>query len=107
MNKPCLDCGKPNPFSRCSDCAKKRLIANPPKYRGTTHDRGYGAAWQKLRRLILDRDAWVCYLCNKKLSGSDATVDHIIPLSVDRSRSLDPTNLAACCRACNSKKQHK
>ena len=107
MKKPCLDCGIPSPQSRCASCSEKRLIANPPRFRGTTTQRGYGAEWQRVRRLILDRDRWICYLCNKKLSGSDATVDHIIPLSINKDLGLDPSNLAACCRSCNSKKSGK
>jgi len=77
------------------------------KPKGNTTQRGYGAEWQKIRRFILDRDQWTCYKCQKKLAGLDATVDHLIPLAVDRTLGLDPSNLAACCRSCNSAKRDK
>lgn len=106
MNKPCLDCGVPNPNSRCVQCAAVRE-QNKIRNRATAFERGYDKAWYKVRNKVLARDKWICYMCNKKLIGSDATVDHIIPITKDPSLRLDETNLAACCRQCNSKKQNK
>jgi 5-methylcytosine-specific restriction endonuclease McrA len=104
---PCLDCGIPNPKSRCDACYEKREAAKPPRVRLSAHKRGYDKAWYQVQRKILQRDAYTCYRCQKKLVGSDATVDHIIPLSKDRSLRLVESNLAACCRSCNSSKQNK
>ena len=104
--KPCIDCGIPVRASRCPNCAQKILVNAKPKQ--PTTSRGYGYEWQKLRTLILGRDAWTCYICNKKLKGADATVDHVVPLATDNSRaSMDPSNLRACCRSCNSRKKNK
>ena len=70
----------------------------------TTHPcRGNRAAggsmlWQRLRIQILIRDHWTCTYCGKPLLGPDATVDHVIPMP-----SLDPSNLVAACRRCNSR----
>lgn len=101
---PCLDCGMPSKSSRCTNCAEKRLdlIASNPK--ANTTQRGYGSDWQRVRMLILNRDKWICYICGKKLVNSDATVDHIVSIADDPSLRLTPSNLAACCRACNSRK---
>jgi 5-methylcytosine-specific restriction endonuclease McrA len=55
--------------------------------------------WQKLRIQILDRDGWVCVVCNKPAH----TVDHIIP----RSKGGDmwsPDNLQSMCKSHNSAK---
>lgn len=106
MNKPCLDCGRPNPNSRCIECTDKRIQIQQ-RDRPSAHNRGYDKAWNKVRNRVLARDKWVCYMCNKKLIGSDATVDHIIPITKDKSLRLVESNLAACCRSCNSKKQDK
>ena len=104
--KPCIDCGMPVRASRCPNCAEKIIVITKPK--DPTTSRGYGYQWQKLRVLILDRDGWTCYICQKKLTKADATVDHVVPLSVDRSASsMDPSNLRACCRSCNSRKKNK
>ena len=97
---PCLSCGVPSSGSRCANCQPKDL-------RGSRSERGYDSAWRRLRLKILDRDNWICYLCNKVLIGSDATVDHIVAKSIAPDRRLDPTNLAACCRTCNSRKHNK
>lgn len=104
---PCLDCGMPVRASRCVTCSEKRLAAMPQPQKISSHLRGYDYEWRKVRTLVLDRDGWVCYLCQKKLSGTDATVDHIIPISEDPSLRLVPNNLAACCRSCNSRRAGK
>jgi 5-methylcytosine-specific restriction endonuclease McrA len=107
LRKPCLECGVPSRTSRCPSCSEKILLNRPRPTKPGSTQRGYDAHWQKIRRLVLDRDGWVCYLCQKQLVGSDATVDHIISLKEDYSLRLDSKNLAACCRSCNSKKKNK
>lgn len=107
LRKPCLECGVPSRSSRCPRCAEKILISKPRPERAGASQRGYDASWQRIRKLVLDRDGWCCYQCQKMLSGADATVDHIIPMSQDPSLRLDTRNLAACCRSCNSIKGKK
>jgi 5-methylcytosine-specific restriction endonuclease McrA len=55
--------------------------------------------WGPLRKRILVRDNYVCYLCGKAAT----TVDHLQPISKGGS-VMNPSNLAACCRHCNNKK---
>ncbi len=104
---PCLDCGRPNPKSRCDSCRAIKEANQPHRVRDSAHKRGYDKAWYQVRKIILDRDKWQCYKCGKHLVGKDATVDHIVPLSKDKSLRLVQSNLAACCRSCNSSKQDK
>lgn len=55
------------------------------------------------RRAILARDGHRCRYCastNKILA-----VDHIVPFS--RGGSADPSNLAAACKSCNSRKKDR
>jgi 5-methylcytosine-specific restriction endonuclease McrA len=55
--------------------------------------------WQKLRIQILDRDGWVCVVCNRPAH----TVDHIIPrVKGGDMWALD--NLQSLCKPCNSRK---
>ena len=68
---------------------------------------GYDAAWRRLRIEILRRDDYTCHYCGKpSLTGSDATVDHVVPFvqqgRIDQGLRLDPYNCVAACRACNS-----
>ena len=102
----CLTCGIPTARSRCDRCQAIRDADQPPRIRATAQQRGYDSAWSKIRLQILARDNWVCYLCEKRLIGRDATVDHVVALANGGSR-LDPNNLRACCLSCNSKKQHR
>lgn len=53
----------------------------------------------ELRRLVLERDAYRCKLCE---SYFDLTVDHILPES--KGGGLELSNLQTLCRSCNSKK---
>jgi len=98
---PCLGCGIPTVGSRCQGCAIPRHARKPK-----AHAQTYDYEWRKVRLAILDRDHWTCYLCGKKLIGFDATVDHILPVSGNPELRLEQSNLAACCRKCNSSKQN-
>ena len=101
----CLDCGIPTNGSRCLACLT--FIASvTPRERLSPTQRGYSYAWRKVRIKILERDRWTCHYCQKILQDSDATVDHLVPLSKDGAQ-LDPSNLVAACRSCNSRKKDK
>jgi 5-methylcytosine-specific restriction protein A len=50
-----------------------------------------GSAQQTLHKSVLQRDAFVCYVC--RLPGAD-TVDHIVPIWKGGAKA-DPVNLAA------------
>jgi HNH endonuclease len=66
---------------------------------GSPTVRGYGADWQRIRAVVLARDEHRCHWC-----GRDAnTVDHLKPLAMGGER-LDPANLVAACRRCNSRR---
>ena len=102
----CLDCGIPTDRSRCSKCFAARELSKPIQKKESSTARGYDSKWQRIRLTILHRDNWLCHYCGKQLAGSDATVDHLIPLSHNGER-LSATNLVASCRSCNSRKKNK
>ncbi len=90
LPRACLGCGTTvRGKSRCPRCAKPKA---------NTTARGYGAAWQKLREDVLQRDGWVCRYCG----GAAKTVDHVIPKA--RGGTDDLRNLVAACLRCNSVK---
>lgn len=62
--------------------------------------------WQEgsWRKVIFERDGGECFYCSKKLTLSNYTTDHIIPVH-HRGRNI-AGNIVCCCRSCNSKK-HK
>jgi 5-methylcytosine-specific restriction protein A len=69
----------------------------------TVTEQGYGWQWQKLRKLILIRDSYLCQVCLELGRPTPATqVDHIIPKA--SGGSDDPGNLRALCRPCHDLK---
>lgn len=67
----------------------------------SSHQRGYGAHWRALRRIVLERDGHRCKYCG----GHADTVDHIIPKALGGTDALD--NLTAACGPCNYSKGDK
>lgn len=61
--------------------------------------RGYDHRWRRLAAVVLERDGHRCRWCGRHAD----TVDHVRALA-DGGARLDPTNLVACCRPCNSRR---
>lgn len=85
----------------------KRCVAHVravDRKRGTSSQRGYNdPAWRRVRKLVLERDDYVCQIRGRGCTGLATTVDHIIPLSAGGAR-LDPANLQAACSFDNTAK---
>jgi len=71
-------------------------------------------AWRRLRYQVLAKNALrnsgtaQCELCGTKAAaGAPLNVDHIVPLSKDWERRLDPTNLQVMCGPCNHGKLNR
>lgn len=83
------------------------LGANPRGWLQTsaasTTARGYGAAWQRARKLALERDCGLCQVCARAGRVTVATaVDHILPKS--RGGTDELGNLQAICTPCHRAK---
>ena len=62
---------------------------------GRLHKRINAKAWQRVRRLALERDGWRCVTCGR---AGRLEVDHVIPL--DRGGPpLELSNLQTLCRS--------
>ncbi|MDY0748517.1 HNH endonuclease [Paucibacter sp. R3-3] len=72
--------------------------------RGSRHERGYGTAWDKLRRQILRRDAGLCQPClrNGVTTPSCRTVDHVLAKAAGGTD--EPSNLQTICTDCHASK---
>ena len=81
-----LDCGTRTQGSRCYTCARRR--------RGTTTERGYGAAHQARARAAIAAHPY-CTHCGSTI---DLTADHLTPLA----RGGHPLGPLRLCRSCNS-----
>ena len=67
----------------------------------STTERGYGYDWQKLSRSFRKENplCWRCLELGKTKPSEH--VHHIVPITVDRTRRMDRTNLAALCSKCH------
>ncbi len=57
------------------------------------------------KKSILIRDLYTCQYCQKKLSNSSGTRDHVYPDSLGGPTTWD--NLVACCKSCQQKKSNR
>lgn len=73
--------------------------------RPNAHRRGYDAAWDKVRKRVLERDKYLCRYClDKGILTPTNAVDHVIPIAERPDLRLDESNLKAACIPCNSRK---
>lgn len=119
----CEHCGGEYPVKRsgplprfCSkNCGQKWRYANRPDVRQKFKDNArHGkhtrrAAVRAGERFtieyIFDRDRGRCHLCRRKVSLSEATMDHLVPLVLGGSHTK--ANVALACRSCNCSKRHR
>ena len=116
--KPCSQCGCPALDDGDKRYCEKHERAEPRKQhrvydaqRGSSHQRGYGARWRKLRLCIIARDPFcmIGEICDpidpvkKTRSGRRAPstdVDHIVPREAGGSDHEE--NLQGACHECHS-----
>ena len=66
--------------------------------------------WRTFRRnWITEFGEDECATCGVGLAkrSPDYTLDHIVPLTIAPDLRLDPNNIVAMCRSCNSRKNNK
>jgi 5-methylcytosine-specific restriction protein A len=90
-------CPRPAVGARCTEHAVVNTRwPNSDKLSSTA--RGYGAAWQRLRRFVLERDP-ICRVCR---TNHSTEVDHLIPKS--QGGTDEEHNLRGICGGCHATK---
>lgn len=73
------------------------------KKKGNVTERGYGAAWRKNRKPILQRDNYLCQSCKRKgILTAANIVDHIVAKA--HGGTDEPHNLETICDTCHKQK---
>jgi 5-methylcytosine-specific restriction enzyme A len=91
----------------CEDHAKDRTLTQRYDFRRGTHtQRGYDADWQKVRKLALARDNFLCQHClefdGRPVPARD--VDHIVTVKTAPHLRLVLANLQSLCGYHHKKK---
>lgn len=87
-----------------ADAARRRSRVRDLRSLGHVagRDRRYStAAWQRLRRVVLARDAYTCQIRGPRCEIHATTAHHIKPSSQFPELFWDPANLEASCKPCN------
>ena len=100
--RPCAHSGCPELVESGKYCDKHRAL-HPEESRAAA-SRGYGSAWQKVRKKYLESHP-LCVMCMTEGRYTRATVvDHIKPHRGDRELFWDQSNWQALCKACHDRK---
>lgn len=59
--------------------------------------------WEQVRNAVVNRDCYTCQVCGNAIDDRKI-VDHIVPLRIDGSKSLDTSNLWTLCSRCHNRK---
>lgn len=99
--RPCLDCGRLTPQSRCLACQRARARRRETT-RPSPTTRGYGSAWRRLRARIVARDGHACRQCGTAgTHGNPLTVHHVLAKALGGID--DEANLITLCKRCHGR----
>lgn len=85
---------------RCQKCG-------PRKNKLTTKQNGYGSDWKLMSERFRAQNP-LCHDCLKEERVAPSTeCHHIVKISDDRFRRLDPNNIVALCRKCHMKRHEE
>lgn len=84
---------------------RHQVTPHRPVTRGTSRERGYDTAWQKVRDLYIAEHP-LCEDCLEEniVNPEHIEVDHVIPIDVRPDLRLDMTNLRSRCRRHHKRK---
>lgn len=102
----CQTCGDLHEKRQRCPQARRWTQAQQDRKRGTPERRGYDSDWKSLVKYVLQRDGYVCQVGRRGCEVTATTGDHVVPLSRGGAR-LDPDNVVAACRRCNSGKRDR
>ena len=111
-NKPPQRAKRPCKVSSCKDFAvtggyceqHQDRIRKKDRERGTAHQRGYDAEWEKARTKYLDEHPLCADHKRRGYIEAATVVDHIIPHKGDKVLFWDQKNWQPLCESCHNRK---
>ena len=93
------------PWTRRSELNPVAMRSVMDVRRGTSRQRGYDAAWDRVAKARRQADSWLCQPClgAGRVTASNE-VDHIVPLHVRTDWRLEFDNTQVICRSCHQRK---
>lgn len=113
--RPCPrpGCGRLIPFGERCPVHPVKDGSFADRRRGSRQSRGYDAEWDRIRKLVMDRDRGLCQPCFKadpQRITLAVAVDHVVAKAVgkllgwSREQMDEESNLQAICRTCHTAK---
>lgn len=75
--------------------------------RGSSTQRGYDSAWQRLRKRFLRENPLCCFCMDDGKLTEATVVDHIVTISERPDMRLTWSNLRALCKRCHDRRTAK
>lgn len=98
----CPGCGtRTRTPGRCPACKRKHQRERD-QLRGSSSQRGYGAAWRKLRAAVIQAQPYCTFCGHTGSTDNPLSVDHIKPRV--EGGTDDPSNLRVLCLAHNRRR---
>jgi 5-methylcytosine-specific restriction endonuclease McrA len=108
-DRSCPHCGTRIAQSRRKDAVYCSRACNSAAHHATRKARMKitvdGEVVRIPRAYIIERDNSRCHMCNRKCSGTNLHIDHVIPLSRGGTHTLE--NLRVACATCNTSKRDR
>lgn len=106
LKKRCGFRGCPN-TTRKRYCEEHAALATRfyDRRRGSTKERGYDSAWERVAEQRRELDCYLCQACLAEgLVTASSIVDHIIPIHVRPDWRLEIGNTQVICHPCHTRK---
>lgn len=96
LNRTACKCGGTRTDGKCDRCHTSK-----GKHERTTTQRGYGADWQRVSRMVRELRP-LCEVCQARgIVRAASEVHHKQPISIAPSLRLEMSNLMSVCRECH------
>lgn len=92
---------------RCGQVVNGKCSTCKVMKRKTTKEKGYDSRWKSMSENVR-KERPLCEDCLENgIVRPSAECHHVVPISVDRHRRLDPNNVVALCKECHHRRHEE